>query len=202
MKIYLVRHGETTWNQEERLQGWLNSPLSKKGKKDAEKLSKSLKNIPFDLAYSSDQGRAIDTAKIILEDRDIPIIKKVQLRELALGPWEGMTFTEVQEKDKDRFGIYFTDPSAHSLPNTEDYHDLLRRIHLFLEELKKRKEEHILIVSHGVTIQGIINTIEGRPLKKFWEEPLVSGASLTLIEKNQKEFEIKEKGSPVKGKMY
>ena len=67
MKIYLVRHGETDWNKERKIQGQVDIPLNAFGIHLAEETAKGLRDIPFDICFSSPLGRAKDTARIILE---------------------------------------------------------------------------------------------------------------------------------------
>jgi len=67
MKLYITRHGTTEWNLEKRLQGWADSPLTEDGRNRAIKLGNSLKDIDFDMIYTSPQERALNTAKLIRE---------------------------------------------------------------------------------------------------------------------------------------
>ena len=76
MKIYLVRHGETDWNNEKRLQGWADISLNAKGVKEAEEVAEKLKNVHFDDAFCSDLERAEVTAETILKGRDIEVDRK------------------------------------------------------------------------------------------------------------------------------
>ena len=70
MRIYLVRHGETIWNTEGRIQGWKNSNLTEKGIEDAKALGKYLRDVDFQCAFTSPFQRAIDTTKFILGDKN------------------------------------------------------------------------------------------------------------------------------------
>ena len=89
--IILVRHGETEWNLQNRLQGHKNSPLTLNGKKQALAVNKALSRFEINAAYTSPLKRAADTAEIILEGRNIQAIKLNNLKEIFLGPWEGKT---------------------------------------------------------------------------------------------------------------
>ena len=71
MKIYLVRHGQTLFNQQKKVQGWCDSPLTQEGITQAIAVSKTLQSIPFEYAYSSTSERAMDTLHYILKDRDV-----------------------------------------------------------------------------------------------------------------------------------
>lgn len=202
MDIYVVRHGETWWNREERLQGWLDSPLTEKGRRDADALGEKLKDVPFTAAYSSDQGRAVETARRILRDRNLPLVTTEDLRELALGPWEGRIFSEVEREDPERFRRYFDAPGEHGFPGVENFHDLMKRVQGFLESLDEKDGDQVLVVSHGVTIQGMLCLLRGEPLEEFWKDPMVDGASLTRLKKIRGKTYILEIGGYVKGKSY
>ena len=96
MRIYLVRHGETIWNTEGRIQGWKNSNLTEKGIEDAKALGKYLRDVDFQCAFTSPFQRAIDTTKFILGDKNIVITSNDNFRELNFGTWEGRVFQDVK----------------------------------------------------------------------------------------------------------
>ena len=87
MKIYITRHSLTTWNEERRLQGWKNSPLTKQGEEDALKLGEYMKNIHIDHIYSSPLLRAKSTADLIFNNKNI--IEDDRLKEMNFGDYEG-----------------------------------------------------------------------------------------------------------------
>lgn len=92
MELYLVRHGKTMLNTTDRVQGWADAPLTKDGVEVAEYLGKGLKGVKFEKAYSSDSGRAIETAKIVLNqsgNKDMNINQSKNLREACFGEFEG-----------------------------------------------------------------------------------------------------------------
>ncbi len=89
MNIYLTRHSQTEWNLVRRIQGFLDSPLTKKGIKDAKKLRDRLTDVDIDVVFSSTQGRAVKTAEIVMEGKEGIIIKSEELRELGVGLWQG-----------------------------------------------------------------------------------------------------------------
>ena len=89
MKLYLVRHGETDWNKVKKIQGQVDIPLNQFGKHLAEETAEGLHDIPFDLCISSPLSRAYETARIILEGRDVPIITDARIGEMAFGEYEG-----------------------------------------------------------------------------------------------------------------
>ncbi len=94
--IFLVRHGETKWNVQHRLQGNQDSPLTTKGIEQAYEVKRSLEQYAIDQAYVSPLKRARDTAEILLKDRKLNPIVINNLREINLGPWEGKTRKETK----------------------------------------------------------------------------------------------------------
>ncbi|MDE7038136.1 MAG: histidine phosphatase family protein, partial [Lachnospiraceae bacterium] len=89
MKLYIVRHGETEWNKERRLQGQVDIPLNESGRRLARETSGGLAGIHFDLCYSSPLSRARETAELILEGRSTPVIEDERIIEMAFGECEG-----------------------------------------------------------------------------------------------------------------
>ena len=90
MKLFFVRHGETDWNLARRVQGHSDIPLNEYGRYLARETAKGLKDVPFDLAYTSPLIRARETAELILEGRNIPIMDAENIKELGFGIYEGM----------------------------------------------------------------------------------------------------------------
>ena len=90
MLIYIIRHGETDWNTKRLLQGATDIPLNQNGIEVARLTAKALKDVPFDVIYTSPLSRAVQTAEIMRRDRDIPIIPDERLKEISFGPYEGL----------------------------------------------------------------------------------------------------------------
>ena len=90
MLLYIVRHGETDWNQERRMQGEHDTPLNKNGKELARITARALEDVPFDLAISSPLSRALETARILIGDRKIPVLRDSRIREINWGEWDGI----------------------------------------------------------------------------------------------------------------
>ncbi|MDO5036712.1 MAG: histidine phosphatase family protein [Tissierellia bacterium] len=202
MDIYLIRHGQTTWNREERLQGWKDSPLTDQGKKEAQALARDFSSLPLDQIFSSDLGRALETAKYFLRGRDLELKVRPELRELALGPWEGKLFEEVKREAPQALATYFNHPDRHHMEGVEDYHDLMDRIGSFMEEVRQLEAQRILVVAHGVSVAAICNLIENKPLKAFWDRPLSRGLGITHIQRRGKDFFIKKHAQAIEGQSY
>ena len=99
--FYIVRHGETIWNKEGRLQGQKDSPLTEKGLWQARNVAKKLKNISFDAIFSSDLLRAKRTAEIIALEHELAVDMVKALRERRFGQVEGKTYEELRRDLKD-----------------------------------------------------------------------------------------------------
>ena len=108
--IYLTRHGETEWNLAHRFQGKLDSPLTDKGKQQAEWLSERLRDIEFNAIYASCSGRALDTAKIIRGNRQMPIVTKEELMEIGLGEWEGREIKGIEDDGDQNYHYFWHEP--------------------------------------------------------------------------------------------
>ena len=153
--LYIVRHGETDWNKEHRIQGHQDIPLNNQGIIDAEKVKEKLKDIDFDIVFSSPLKRAYETAKIIT-NKDIIIDNR--LIERYNGKLEGINDEELlQSIDWD------DDNSPYEI---EKLSDLSNRVFSFLDEiLDKYNNKNILVVTHaGIGIQ--IRTYFEGPLPK------------------------------------
>lgn len=96
MKIYLVRHGETDWNQAGRLQGQTDIDLDAQGFAQAAEAAERLKEVPFEIAFCSPLIRARHTAETIVGERKITLTTDERLRELNFGPWEGTDVRKIR----------------------------------------------------------------------------------------------------------
>lgn len=148
MKLFVVRHGETDYNKNKKIQGRINIPLNENGKNQAINLRNKLKNEHIDLIISSPLDRAFLTATII-SDGEIPIVKDNRIMERGLGNLEG-----VYSKNYDRYkyGDLWLNTNEE---NVEPIKDLYKRVGKFLKDLKKYDKNTILIVTHG----GVMGSI-------------------------------------------
>ena len=163
--IIAVRHGETEWNVEGRWQGHFNSPLTDKGKWQAEALAKRLKAIDFNHLYSSDLGRAVETAKPIAALKGMEIKFEKRLREKALGIFEGMTREEMNLNYPEEYDLYLENNPDYSAPEGESSRQRFNRNIAALDEIAlKHKGETVLIVIHGGVLDSIIRYVLNIPL--------------------------------------
>ena len=155
--IYIVRHGQTDWNVVGRYQGRKDIELNQKGKEQARKIKEQLKDVDYDLIFSSPLKRAVETANIIT-DNNINLIKDDRLIERNNGDLEGKLKSEILEE------IDFNNPngSGHGIENINDFR---KRIFDFFNYItNKHSEKNILVVTHaGVGIYARCY-FEGEPL--------------------------------------
>lgn len=146
MAIYLIRHGETDFNVEKRLQGQINSALTEKGLTQCYEAKNNLKNINIDLIISSPLERTKKLAEIINGNRNIPLIYDNRIMERSYGDLEGC-----YERDKEYniFELWDIDIN-YSKNNVEPLTEFLKRISLFLKECERKySDKNILLVTHS-----------------------------------------------------
>ena len=149
MKLYVVRHGETIWNVENRVQGITDIPLTDQGRLDATLLKDLVKDINIDVVISSPLERAIETAKI-LTDGKLPINTDDRIKERDWGLNEGANIDEV-----DRWDCWDVILNTR-VQNIESVQDFMYRVSSFLEDIKvKYKDKNVLVVTHSAVIRVI-----------------------------------------------
>lgn len=185
MKIFITRHGETQWNREGRMQGWMNSDLTEKGIENARHLGESLKNISFDCIYCSPLGRAVDTAKYIRGNKETSITIKESLKEMGFGLWEGMEHSKIEELYPEQRFNFWNKPHLYKPVGGESFEELLNRAGSVLEDIiAQNTYENVLIVSHAVVIKAIYAIVKNYSLEDFWNPPFMHDTCLTLLEKS------------------
>lgn len=183
--IHLLRHGQTDWNLERRVQGQTNSQLTELGRQQARDASSKLKDIPIDHAFSSSSTRALETAQLILQGRGIKLQSHDALREIRLGEWEGNLYDDIKERDPDSYHKFWQDPSQFNVPGAETFHQLQERALKIVNELAdKHHGRNILIVSHGAFIKSLLTYFEGRPLEDFWQPPSMTNCCHSIVVQN------------------
>lgn len=184
-RLWLARHAQTEWNIEGRMQGHLDSPLTDRGKKQAEALGRRLKGQPIQAIYTSTAGRALATAREVQAHHPgIPLISTEDLREIHLGPWEGLTKTEIRVHWPKEVDLFWHHPAEfHGIEGGEDYYSLYKRLNAWWE--KFRAQAHggeWLVISHGVTLQVLFLLLEGSDLENLHRENILHQCSLSCVE--------------------
>lgn len=191
VKLVLIRHGESTWNKENKFTGWTDVPLTKKGEIEAEKAGIILKDkgFTFDVSYTSVLKRAIDTLKIVLKvlDSDIKINYSYKLNERHYGALQGLNKDEMRKKYGDN-QVFLWRRSANAkppaldlndarspyndlkykgikdLPLSESLTDTMKRVLEYYKEFIEKDlkdKKNVLVVAHGNSLRALIKYLDG-----------------------------------------
>lgn len=149
MNLYVVRHGETIWNLERRVQGITDIPLTQSGIENAFELQELVESLNIDVVISSPLSRARETAKILINSK-LPINTDDRIKERDWGMNEGASIDEVDKWDC--WDVILNT----KVQNIECIQDFMYRVSSFLEEIKtKYKDKNVLVVTHSAVIRVI-----------------------------------------------
>jgi phosphoserine phosphatase len=170
MKIYLVRHGQTSWNQEQRLQGLRDIPLNRTGIRQSHRLAKWYRNTGVRRIVSSPLLRARRTAQILAECTGRTPIIDDRLREIDHGPWTGLRLGAIEDRFPEDFRTWSFFPEKLRLSNGESLMAVYRRCTgALLDLIKDNPHEDILVVSHGVVNALLLCAALGADLSRLRE---------------------------------
>lgn len=183
MHLFLIRHGETDWNDEHRIQGHTDRPLNLCGIEQAHKLALRLAEEKLDALYASPLARARTTAEIIGKRIGFAPIIDERLKERGLGDVEGLTGEEFQSLYPELYRGWKTSLEHVPVPNEESMIKLHARIQMFFADLRACHPNgaRIGIVSHGGTFCMFLGMLIGLEINRrspFWFD----NASMTLID--------------------
>jgi alpha-ribazole phosphatase len=181
--FYLVRHGETEWNAENRICGRSDVPLSEAGRRQAKSLAERLKTIPFEALYSSPLKRALETARLISESVGLEPILDERLVELDYGQWEGKTLAEIMKNDPRTFRAWDADPGQLAPPGGESGLEAQQRVVSFLDFLAaKHPQGHVLVAFHKTVCRLAICHALGMSPSEYRRRLIVDNAALSIIQ--------------------
>lgn len=169
MNIYVMRHGETDWNIDKKIQGSTDVKLNLKGIQQARDLALRLKKDGTSIKkiYSSTKVRASRTAKEISEITGIPYATIDGLEEMCLGVWEGSRWGEVKELYPEEYQIWCNNIRYTRIPGGESYQDVAERAFKAIDKILAETNEDILIVTHGVVTYLIKSLVENVQFDKM-----------------------------------
>lgn len=182
--LFLIRHGETTWNHENRFQGQQDVPLSDDGRRQAALLALrfrcQFRELRFDALWSSDLTRARETAAPVAEALGLPLREHSGLREINFGRWEGLTFAQIEKVFPENVACYREDPVRTSPPEGESFLAVQARAVSALEEILAGEGRRLILVAHGGTLKAILCHLLGWDLAAR-NRLALDNASLTVV---------------------
>ena len=174
-RIIAVRHGETAWNVDARIQGQLDIGLNDTGRWQARRVGEALASETITAVYSSDLGRAHETAQAVAEVTGLPVVADEGLRERSFGIFEGKTFDEIHETWPDHAHNWRKRiPEWQPPDGGESLLELRERVTRTMQELAARHPgELIVVVAHGGVLDALYRVATGQEVNspRTWELP-------------------------------
>lgn len=180
----IIRHGETLWNREHRIQGQLDSPLSPTGLAQAEALGWRLRQEGLDLLVSSDLGRTLQTAAPIAAATGLGIMKDARLRERAFGVFERMTPEEIKERYPDEYERWQSRDPEFAMEGGESLAQLRARLSACVEELAAGGHAKVGLVTHGGALDALYRIATGTPYSTVRNWPLANASINDIVVEN------------------
>ena len=178
-----MRHGQSTWNQQHRIQGQLDPPLSDEGRQQAALVGARLGGRRFAGFYTSDLKRAFETAQVIGASLGLAPEPNESIREIFLGAWEGLRTEEIADRFPEAWACWVEQPDWDCVPQGEGAAMFDARVGSALEQMLARHPHgDVLVVTHGGVIQVALHRIVGHPSRGLFPFK-IQNASISVIEK-------------------
>ena len=179
----MIRHGQSTWNQEHRIQGQLDPPLSPEGHAQAQLLGRRLAGRRLAGFYASDLKRAMETAQEISAAVGFHPEPVQSLREIYLGEWEGLRTEDLARRFPEAWARWTKEPDWDVVPGGEGAAFFEARVAAAIDAILDRHPHgDVLVVTHGGVIQVALHRIVGRPSHGLFPFR-IQNASISLLEK-------------------
>lgn len=180
MKIYLIRHGQTDWNVEGKIQGSTDIPLNETGRKQAACLARGMEKRPVVQIFSSYLKRAVETAAAIGRSQHVDVDVIRGLEEVGFGEWEGLTWPEIEKRYPKEYERWWLNPVDVAPPGGERQEDIYRRLAHVTEAILAQAHGDLAIVSHGAILAYLVEYLmRNHPME---EEIIVGNASISTLE--------------------
>lgn len=174
--LLLIRHGQTEWNRDRRIQGNGDSPLTDLGQAQAEAAAKALSRFDVAALYASDAGRALQTALPIANAAGLTVQTDARLRERHYGIFEGKTHAELRQECPDVHFEYLKRHPDFIVPGGESLAQLqARTIAACTDIAQTQPDKHVAIVAHGGTIRAFARYALAIPLNVVWRAQIENG---------------------------
>ncbi len=186
-RLLIVRHAESAFNDQNRIQGHKDSGLTKKGLTQARLLSRRLKDFKIDKIYSSDLGRAYSTTLEIVRHTRLPIVRDPLLREIHLGDWEGMTPEEVDRLYDKGYQKWLKKPSSIKIPRGEALSHFRKRVTERVRAIARaNRGKTVLVVTHGGAITALLADWLKADFDRLLIHLQIDNTSLTIVHETDK----------------
>ena len=191
MLIYLVRHGQTVFNTQGRIQGQQDSPLTETGIATTQKTALALKDKGITTIVSSCLGRAQQTSQILAQNLGAKIVLDERLNEIRITPWEGRRKQDLIKENNQEYISYITKPHQYTSTQCEEFGHLMQRTYACLCDVVERyKGETLLLVSHEIALRTLLLAIKKQPVTADFWKTIVPQSSITTISYDGKEFSL------------
>lgn len=180
-RLILVRHGETVWNVQERVQGHQDSPLTERGREQTGRAAKRLAEMDIAAVYSSDTNRAREAGRLIAGSHGLAVRPREDLRERSYGVLEGLTLEEAAERDSGWLERWRADRLRLAPPGGESQPELCRRVMAALREIAAAHPgEAVVVATHGGPIKSAVFAVLDIPISS-WDLTWVANGSITVL---------------------
>lgn len=166
MNLYLVRHGESVFNAEGRIQGHADIPLSELGRRQGTAAAEVLAGLSLDALFASPLRRAYETAEIIAARVNLPIETDDRLKEINVGIFQGQLRAELDDLFPEEMARWTSEDLDYSLPRGESRRQLIARGRAAFESIVAVGHQNIGIVSHGRILMATVKELLGRPQRE------------------------------------
>jgi broad specificity phosphatase PhoE len=188
LRLYLVRHGETDWNRQGRIQGQQDVGLSAVGRLQAERLAQRFATTSATRVVSSDLSRALETARRLAQPCGLAIETEPLLREMGYGIWEGRSLADLYADPAAAFAAFRLDPRRRA-PGGESFSGMARRCRVALRRILGEAAETV-VVTHGGPIQALVCDVLGLPLARRLHFG-IDNASVTVLEADGRTVKVR-----------
>jgi broad specificity phosphatase PhoE len=183
VRILLARHGETVSNVSRRWQGQADSPLTQRGLAQARELARALADEPIAAVYSSDLGRAMQTAEEVAAVHGLSVQGDARLRELDTGGWTGKTRDEIELEFPGGLRSWAETPARVRLPGGESILEAqTRALAFFPDRMPAHRDQTVVIISHGALGQTILVNAMGGSIEDLWLEHFIDNCQISRLD--------------------
>lgn len=186
MEIFIVRHGESEGNRDNKFRGRKDFPLTEKGRKQAEETGKFLRKYgKFDVIFTSPLIRAKETATIISNFLSSEVVVEQSIHNIKLGDWEGKSKEEIRRKYPEKWKLWIEEPEKLILPNGESIDQIRERTTKWIQNIIQRDYKKIVIVTHRAVIKPLLAGLLDVNPPYFWKFHIDTGSfSIVRYERN------------------